>query len=240
MAEEVAAVSDYARSLVRRLINLTFKPYASDDAAYAWQCIEHNGGLDNLHLSFYADSTYENEVLYQTYRIEEPGSVFYFRGFPHVNAFFNVAMDAENPLSLGDIVGTNPTTLEGERLQALFEAAMMSRQKTDFAFYPLHSTDGKIRPGTVHTGDLYVAESWLNNQAQIAVKGSEVGGEFGKRLQAQGVTVQPNKIYSIATTDYTAKYQLGETFGQAEFVSQGEPLRDLLVSYTRKNGFSAS
>jgi hypothetical protein len=236
----VAGVSDYAKSLVRKLINLTFKPYASDDAAYAWKCIEHNGGLENLHLSFYADSTYEDEVLYQTYRIEGPGTVFYFRGFPHVHAFFNVAMDAENPLSLGDIVGTNPTILEGEDLQALFEAAMMSERKTDFVYYPLDSAVGKIRSGTVRTGDLCVAESWLNNEAMIAVKGSEVGGEFGNQLKARGITVQPDRIYSVATTDYTAKYQLEETFGHAEFVSQGQPLRDLLVNYTGKNGFSLS
>ena len=45
---------------------------------------------------------------YQTYRLEGPAAVFYFRGFPHVHAFFNVAMDGEAPLSVGEVIGRNP------------------------------------------------------------------------------------------------------------------------------------
>ena len=234
----VAATSDYAKSVVAKLIGSTLKSYADADAAYAWQCIEHNGGVDSLHLSFYADSTYKDEVLYQTYRIEGPGTVFYFQGIPHVHGFFNVAMDAENPLSVGEVVGQNPTLLEGEGLKTLFETALIAEQKTDFGYYPVDSAVGRIRAGTVRTGDLYVAESWQNNAAQITVKGNGLGGEFGKQLSARGIDVQPERTYSVATSDYTAKNHLEKTFGNAELVSEGMPLGDLLINYVGKNGFA--
>lgn len=234
----VAATSEQSQSMVRELINLTLKSYAIDDVAYAWQCIDDNGGIDSLHLSFYADSTYDGEVLYQTYRLEGPASVFYFRGFPHVHAFFNVAMDGENPLSVGEIVGRNETLLEGLRLKSLFEKAMVAEGKTDFAYYPLDSVVGKIRPGTIRTGDLYNAESWQNNVAQIAVTGNELGGDFREQLDKTGIDVQPERIYSITTIDYLANEALKETFGNAKLVSVGSPLRDQFINYVRKNGFS--
>lgn len=42
--------------------------------------------------------------------------MFYFRGYPHLHAFFNIAMDAENPLSVGEQVGVADKPIEGDDL----------------------------------------------------------------------------------------------------------------------------
>lgn len=234
----IASVSEHSKSLVRKLIDLTFRPYQIDDAAYAWECIEANGGVNSLFLSYYADSSYDGSNRYQNYRLEGPSSVFYFRGFPHVHAFFNIAMDGDKPLSVGDVVGRNPTVLEGPRLKRLFEKAMQTEAKTDFAYYPSASVVGKIRPGTIRTGDLYNAESWIDETANVSVKGDELSGVFLEQLKDRGTSISPQRVYTIATTTYVAKDLIAESFGKAQIISDGPLLREQLIQYVHTHGFT--
>ena len=233
----VASLSDSQKSHVRHMIDLTLAPYPAQDVAYAWSCIDTNGGLDALHVSFYADSAYPGGDTYQTYRLEGPAAVFYFRGFPHVHAFFNVAMDGDAPLSVGDIVGTNPAPLEGAGLKSLFERAMLSQSQLDFAFYDLGSAVGRIRPGVVRTGDIYTAESWENKIMHVNLKGADITGEFKAQLDAQAVTLHPERVYSLAVTDYVAEEKLESMVGPAEGATEIGLLRDMVIRHLQAQGF---
>lgn len=67
--------------------------------------MEYSGGLDELHLSYYADGEVGGSGQYQTFRLEGPAAVFYSRGCLHVHAFVNVAINPDASLSVGQIVG---------------------------------------------------------------------------------------------------------------------------------------
>ena len=98
----------------------------AEDVAYAKKCIDANGGVEGLHASWYEEGNVERSGAFQIFRLEGPAAVFYFRGYPHVHAFINVAMNAEAPLSVGDLVGENPAPMEGPALKAIFEDALQS------------------------------------------------------------------------------------------------------------------
>ena len=179
----VADLAPDKRKLARELVGGVLDTYADEDAAYAWQCLERNGGVDALHFADY-DEDFDGgrragDAPSQVFRLEGPAAVLHFRGEPHVHAFANVTMDGERPLSLGDRLGENPAVLAGEDLRAFFETAMRAHAEADVAYYPSQSVVGRLRAGTVRTGDVWVAESWVNGLVVVEVQ------RRGSRARAQ-------------------------------------------------------
>ena len=110
----VADLSAKHRELVRGWARGVLENYGDEDVAYAWECIERNGGVDAMHLADYDQDHQGGRNVAggpsQIIRLEGPASVLYFRGEPHVHAFVNVAMDGDAPLSVGDVVAQNRAT----------------------------------------------------------------------------------------------------------------------------------
>ena len=227
----VATMTRAQRQFVRRMIDLTFAPYPEADVAYAWECLDANGGLASLHASFYDDSRYGDTGGFQTYRLEGPASVFYFRGFPHVHAFFNVAMDGEAPLSVGEPIANNPAPLEGPSLSRLFEQAMRHQTEVDFAYYG--SAVGQLRAGTIRTGDIYTAESWENHVVELTIRGADITGALAGNLQRDGVSIDPARDYRVATIDFVADELMETTIGRADRIGERGLLRDQVIQYLR-------
>src|SRR5262249_36192968 len=123
----------------------------AEDVAYAWECLEHNGGMEKLFLSYYADGEVGGSGEVQIFRIEGPAAVFYFRGAPHVHAFVNVAMDGNAPLSVGESLGENPAVVERADAKRLFERAMRAQVGADLAYYDAESVVGRLRKGPIRT-----------------------------------------------------------------------------------------
>ena len=100
----IADLAPDKRRLARELVGGVIETYADEDAAYAWQCLTRNGGVDALHFADY-DEDFDGgrragDAPSQVFRLEGPAAVLHFRGEPHVHAFANVTMDGERPLSL--------------------------------------------------------------------------------------------------------------------------------------------
>ena len=57
------------------------------------------GGLDKCHLIFYKERTLGKEGEWDNWRVEGPAFVWYFRGYPHVHVWVNVADDASPKLN---------------------------------------------------------------------------------------------------------------------------------------------
>lgn len=233
----VVEMTNAQQQLVKHMIDLTLAPYPNDDVAYAWECLNANGGISSLFASFYADSRYDEAGGYQTYRLEGPSAVFYFRGFPHVHAFFNVAMDGDNPLSVGEIVGHNPSLLQGPALASLLERAMQHQTASDLAYYDPDSAVGRLRPGVVRAGDVYTAESWENGVVELSIRGADITGKLAKQASERGYRLDPNRIYRVATVDYVADELLESAIGPATRVREWGLLRDLVIDHVKAEGF---
>ncbi len=88
----VADLSADQRTHLGEVTRLLLEPYRESDAVEVEKAIESNGGFERLHLTFYtAGNLPDREGIFDRWRIEGPGFVWYFRGTPHVHTWLHVA-----------------------------------------------------------------------------------------------------------------------------------------------------
>jgi len=233
----VSALGSDDKARARELVERIFATYPPDDVAYARACLQSNGGVDGLSLSYYQHGEDGAIAESQVFRLEGPGAVLYFRGYPHVHAFVNVAMDGEAPLSSGEPVGENPAWLDRAGVKALFETALRIETGADLAYYPESSVAGRLRPGVIRSGDIYSLESWQETVEVVDVHGSNLSSTMVARLPAPERGPDRTKTYTIATTAYASR-DLTERLGRIEARRPGAMLRDLTVAYLKRHGFA--
>ncbi len=68
-------------------------PFRKEDQEEATACLNRQGGLDHLSLAFYKDGDIGNDQEWDNWRLEGPSFIWYFRGYPHVHVWVNVADD---------------------------------------------------------------------------------------------------------------------------------------------------
>jgi hypothetical protein len=233
----VAELATNERALAHQLADRILSTYPAGDAAYARECLDVNGGIDGLSLSYYQHGADGDIPEGQVYRLEGPAAVFYFRGYPHVHAFLNIAMDGDAPLSVGEPLGNNPEWLEGRSVKALFETALRTQTGADLAYYPEDSVAGRLRPGLVRSGDIYALESWQETVEVVEIRGSNLGAPLLDSLRERAILPDAAKSYSVATTTY-ASNDLQDKLGRINARRPGPMLRDLMVDYLRAHGFA--
>ena len=233
------AVSDFERdqqASVRALVERILATYPPDDVAYARACLETNGGVEKLFLSFYQRGEDGPIPEGQVFRLEGPGAVLYFRGFPHVHAFVNIAMDGDAPLSSGELLSENPAWLDRGGVKRLFEAAMRAQTGAQLAYYPEESVAGRLRPGSIRSGDIYSLESWQDAVEVGELHGSILEGPAFAKMTSSGDPIDRTRIYTVATTNYGVG-QLREDLGRVESPRARGLLRDAVAEYIRRRGF---
>jgi len=233
----VSSLAPEHKSLARALVERIFATYPADDVAYARACLQANGGGDALSLSFYRHGEDGAIAEGQVFRLEGPAAVMYFRGFPHVHAFINVAMSADAPLSAGETVAENPAWLDRAGVKALFETALRAETGADLAFYPQDSVAGRLRPGSIRSGDIYSLESWQESVEVVEVHGSRLSSPLVARLPPPEQGPDRTKTYAIATTTYGAR-ELKAQLGTLDARRPGPLLRDLTIAYLKRHGFA--
>jgi hypothetical protein len=233
----VAELKPETKALVLEVVNDIISTYSPADAAYAHECLEANGGIDRLFLSYYQHGEDGDIPEAQVFRLEGPAAVLYFRGYPHVHAFLNIAMDGDAPLSVGEPLGNNPRWLDRRAVKALFESALSTQMNTDLAYYNERSVAGRLRPGMIRSGDIYTLESWQESAEAVEVRGSNLSPGLQTALRDRRILVEPAKMYTVATTQYVVSDHAGE-LGQIENRRRGPMLRDLTIAFLRTNGFT--
>ena len=219
-----------ARTLVERIV----ATYAADDVAYALKCIDANGGVDRMSISYYARGEDGAIPDAHVFRLEGPGAVLYFRGYPHVHAFINIAMDPDAPLSSGEHLADNPAWLDAAGVKALFEAAMRTETGADLGYYPVESVAGRLRPGPIRSGDIFTLESWQESVDVGDVHGSVMQWTPLAKLTESGVDA--TKTYKVATTRYGVG-RLRDELGPVDAPQPRGMLRDLTIDYVKRHGF---
>jgi hypothetical protein len=220
----VAELTSDQKTMARTVVERILSTYRADDVAYARECLTANGGIDSLFLSYYQHGADGDIFDGQVFRLEGPGSVFYFRGYPHVHAFINITADGDAPLSVGEILGNNPVPLDHKGVKALFETAMRVQTGANFAYYDEDAAAGRLRAGVMRSGDIYALESWQDEVKVEQIKGASLRPALLQTLKEKAVEVNPGQTYSVAQS--TSK------------PGQGPMLRDITVDYLRAHGFS--
>ena len=233
----IGSLSPRSREMAGQVIDAILQVYHPDEVAYAWDCLDHNGGIDQLCLSYYREGEVAQFGQYQIFRLEGPAAVLYFRGYPHVHAFINIGRHPNRPLSVGEELGENQQELAGDAVKTLFERAMKTALQTDFAYYDPEQVVGRLRKGIIRSGDIYNLESWEYYLNLVTIKGSRISGKFAAELKAAGTTWSSERNYTIATTHYSAQGAMRSTFGRGRSQSQLLLLRDATINYLKKYGF---
>jgi hypothetical protein len=83
---------------LQKVLLALVEPYRKEDREEALECLKKQGGLAKCSLAFYKDQTLTQGV-WDNWRIEGPSFVWYFRGYPHVHVWVNVADDASVKLN---------------------------------------------------------------------------------------------------------------------------------------------
>jgi hypothetical protein len=237
----VADLPVQSRRLAQGIVAGILENYGEAGAADAWECLHRNGGVDGLYFADYdvdfQGGRHAGDNPSQIFRLEGPSAVFYFRGEPHVHAFVSVENDVDQPLSLGEVMGINPVALEGDSLRAWFESAMVGHTQADFADYPYYSLAGRLRAGTIRTGDLWAAENWVDDLIVCEVPGADIAPALGNFMRSRGNSPQAHRTYRIATTGEEAANAVESRIGRVSNSRNWGPLRDALVSQAKIRGF---
>ena len=233
----LAELASEEKAVARQLVERILATYPADDVAYARACLQANGGIDGLSISYYQHGEDGAIAEGQVFRLEGPGAVMYFRGYPHVHAFVNIAMDGDAPLSSGEPLGENPAWLDRAGVKALFETAMRSETGANLAYYPADSVAGRLRPGVIRSGDIYSLESWQEAVEVVDVHGSNLSATMIAQLSTPERGSERAKTYAIATTAYAAK-DLQDQLGRVDARRPGPMLRDLTVAYLKRHAFA--
>ncbi len=90
----VGDLSSDQKALVESVIKVILAPYREKDVSEALSVLKSGGGLDKLHMAFYANDDLGADHEWDLWRLEGPTFVWHFRGAPHVHAYVNVAKKA--------------------------------------------------------------------------------------------------------------------------------------------------
>jgi hypothetical protein len=89
----VSEMSPDQKQVLIETLGKLVAPFRSSDQDEVKKCIERQGGVDNLRLSYFTDDDIGNDKVWDNWRLEGPSFVWHFRGAPHVHVWVNVADD---------------------------------------------------------------------------------------------------------------------------------------------------
>jgi hypothetical protein len=80
------------RSWMQLVMRDILSPYRKEDVDEVMDIVKANGGLEEMHLAFYADKDRPQKgEPWHFWRLEGPGFVWNYRVIPHVHCFVNIA-----------------------------------------------------------------------------------------------------------------------------------------------------
>jgi hypothetical protein len=244
---QIGSVSETARREAERLLDAVLATYPEAQRSLARACIDANGGVGALHFACYEDhGFYEDmasyasltaderarrgEPYWQVWRLEGPGTIVHFKGYPHVHAYVQVVRDPARA-NVGERLGELGAPLPDAALRDLLEAALRRATSERLAFLS-PEMPGRFCAGPITTGLAYALDPYRNHVAVATISGRAMAAPLRERLAAHGVPVDPAASYRVATLDYFAGRR--DVFGEPSDVARGSTLfRDAIVAHLR-------
>jgi hypothetical protein len=89
-----AELSGDQKELVEKVMRDILSPYRREDADEVLSIVKTTGGMEKMHLAFYADEKADQKAPWHFWRLEGPGFVWNYRVLPHVHTFVHIAAKA--------------------------------------------------------------------------------------------------------------------------------------------------
>ena len=90
----IAGLDSQQKAMVSQLIEKMLSPFRAFDADEVRACLDSNGGVDKLRLTFFKEGDIGNDGVWDIWKLEGPAFSWFFRGSPHVHTWLNVARKA--------------------------------------------------------------------------------------------------------------------------------------------------
>ena len=87
-------LSSDQKALVEKVMTDILSPYRKEDADEVLAIVKATGGMDKMHLAFFADAKADQKAPWHFWRLEGPGFVWNYRVLPHVHTFVQIANKA--------------------------------------------------------------------------------------------------------------------------------------------------
>jgi hypothetical protein len=84
---------------VQKVLQTLLEPYRQADREEVAECLKAQGGLEKCALAFYTADDLGSDRVWDSWRLEGPAFVWYFRGTPHVHVWVNIADSPSVPLN---------------------------------------------------------------------------------------------------------------------------------------------
>ncbi|MCH2207947.1 MAG: DUF3500 domain-containing protein [Lentisphaerales bacterium] len=84
------SLNEMQKKLLQETLDSLFASYRNSDVEEAVKYLHMAGGLDSLHIAFYEEDDLGDDRVWDRWRIEGPGFVWYYRGSPHVHSWVNI------------------------------------------------------------------------------------------------------------------------------------------------------
>jgi len=88
----VGELSADQKALVEKTLKVLLAPYRQEDVDEVMEVLKAGGGVDKLHMAFYAQGDLKDDDVWDIWRVEGSSFVWHFRGAPHVHAYINIGM----------------------------------------------------------------------------------------------------------------------------------------------------
>ncbi len=237
-----AALSPDQRGMLASFLEEILSAYPPARVREALADIQANGGVDHLHLRFFAEYAYyadgatpaqvgwrADELPYfQVWRIDGPGTVIHFKGAPHVHAYVHIARDPAHQ-NVGDVLATTDQLLEGVVLRAFMETAMADAVGADFGLFP-GDVAARFPAGEVSEGLVWSLDPFANRLHVVEIRGDAMA----EGLRTKGWAIDPARTYRLVAPDYFLDV-FGKDIGQwAARQDTSLILRDVLVDALRR------
>jgi hypothetical protein len=95
----VSEFSKDQKAELKKVLAKLIEPFRSSDREEIENCLKKQGGIEKLSLAFYTDEDVGDDKVWDNWRLEGPSFVWYFRGYPHVHVWVNIADDASVKLN---------------------------------------------------------------------------------------------------------------------------------------------
>jgi hypothetical protein len=247
----IGSLSEPGQAEAAALLDSVLSIWPEAAQARARACIDANGGPGALHVACYASHGFYSDMAawgtldaaerarrgdpyWQVWRIEGPGSVVHFQGYPHVHAYAHIVRDPARA-NVGESLAAVSAPVEGEAMRHVLEAALRRATGETLAFHG--AAPGRFCPGEITTGLAWSLDPYRNRVVVASYAGRDMAPELAERLAAAGVSVEPDARYRVATAEYFASADAG--LGIPERVERSDLLlRDALVAHLRAGGLS--
>ena len=120
----------------------------------------------------------------------------------------------------------------------LVEHILATRSGSDIGFYNKGGVRNRLFQGNITARHIWNIHPFGNQLAIVQIRGKDIGGELLERLTTADMTIDPDRLYTVATNSFVVEPARRESLtGTTKSVwLEEELIRDVVINYIKEGG----